>query len=131
MPQAVDQDSGLYGTQGVRYTSVTGPISGALVLNPLTGVISLGPGKEGVFDRERVEAHYLTVEARDEQGRGSRNTVELVVRVQDVNDNPPRFFREHYESFLMENMDAFQTPLVIQAEDRDENGKGWGEVARK
>ena len=30
--------------------------------------------------RERSDSHYLTVEARDERGRGNRNTVELVIR---------------------------------------------------
>ena len=32
--------------------------------------------------RERADSHYLTVEARDERGRGNRNTVELVIRSQ-------------------------------------------------
>jgi hypothetical protein len=120
--QAVDRDSGLFGTEGIRYTSVTGPASQALVLHPLTGIITVGEGAQ--LDRERQAAHYFTVEARDERGRGSRNTVELVVRLSDVNDNAPRFWREQYESFLTENTDAFQTPLIIQAEDRDENGTG-------
>ena len=31
--------------------------------------------------RERADSHYLTVEARDERGRGNRNTVELVIRL--------------------------------------------------
>ena len=44
-------------------------------------------------------------------------------RVEDVNDNAPRFWRDQYESFLPENSNAFETPLVIQAEDRDENGQ--------
>ena len=42
--------------------------------------------------------------------------------MKDVNDNAPRFWRDQYESFLPENSNAFETPLVIQAEDRDENG---------
>ena len=40
-----------------------------------------------------------------------------------MNDNAPRFWRDQYESFLPENSNAFETPLVIQAEDRDENGQ--------
>ena len=47
-----------------------------------------------------------------------------------MNDETPRFWREQYESFLEENTDTFQTPLVIQAEDRDENGQlGAGKLA--
>ena len=162
-------------------------MSKVLVLNPNTGMITMGEG-EALLDRladnlillmmmrcivlitlvtlvtlvvhlsfltivifrERADSHYLTVEARDERGRGNRNTVELVIRsvtvtitlikiiititiviatiikctnrVKDVNDNAPRFWRDQYESFLPENSNAFETPLVIQAEDRDENG---------
>ena len=51
---------------------------------------------------------------------------ELIIhnfRVEDVNDNAPRFWRDQYESFLPENSNSFETPLVIQAEDRDENGQ--------
>ena len=55
-------------------------MSKALVLNPLTGTITMGSGPGATFDRERADSHYLTVEARDERGRGSRNTVELVIR---------------------------------------------------
>lgn len=120
--QALDRDSGLFGTEGIQYTSVTGPVSKALVLNPLTGLITMGAG-DSVFDRERADSHYLTVEARDERGRGNRNTVELIITVEDVNDNAPTFWRDQYESFLLENTDSFQSPLVIQAEDRDENGE--------
>jgi hypothetical protein len=121
--QAKDRDSGLFGSEGIRYTSVTGPVSKVLLLNPNTGLITMGEG-ETLLDRERADSHYLTVEARDERGRGNRNTVELAVRVEDVNDNAPRFWRDQYESFLQENSNAFETPLVIQAEDSDENGTG-------
>ena len=83
-------------------------MSKVLVLNPNTGMITMGEG-EALLDRlmmvmscivlitlvsvlvllslmttvifrERADSHYLTVEARDERGRGNRNTVELVIR---------------------------------------------------
>lgn len=54
---------------------------------------------------------------------GSRLTGFTIARVEDVNDNAPRFWRDQYESFLPENSNAFESPLVIQAEDRDENGR--------
>ena len=41
--------------------------------------------------RERADSHYLTVEARDERGRGNRNTVELVIRLNHL--------RHHFEHF--------------------------------
>ena len=45
--------------------------------------------------RERADSHYLTVEARDERGRGNRNTVELVIRSSSychVKTKTPTFF---------------------------------------
>ena len=47
--------------------------------------------------RERADSHYLTVEARDERGRGNRNTVELVIRSSSychVKTKTPTFFLE-------------------------------------
>ena len=83
---------------------VPNKVSKVLVLNPNTGLITMGEG-ETLLDRlvtmvtmrkmvktttlmlmmtlmlrERADSHYLTVEARDERGRGNRNTVELVIR---------------------------------------------------
>ena len=54
------------------------------------------------FDREKLNFHYLTVEARDDDGRGNRNTVELLIYVTDVNDNPPIFEAKQYEAYLPE-----------------------------
>jgi len=52
-----------------------------------------------------------------------RNTVQLVVNVADVNDNPPVFLHSHYEARLMEGSSEFESPLVIEARDADLNGK--------
>ncbi|XP_067000515.2 cadherin-23 [Anabrus simplex] len=119
--QALDEDSGKFGTQGIRYTNVGGSMSDLLSLDPVTGVITIkstGPG----LDRELVTRHYLTVEARDDLGRGNRNTVQLVVNIEDVNDNPPVFLRHKYDARLLENQLDFETPLLIEAHDDDLNG---------
>jgi hypothetical protein len=64
--------------------------------------VTLDPAaKQSPFDREKSSLHYLTVEARDDLGRGNRNTVEIVVHVIDVNDNPPRW------TFLKDRMDTY------------------------
>ncbi len=73
------------------------------------------------FDREQSDLHYLTVEARDDLGLGNRNSVELILRVTDVNDNKPRFLRDAYEAFLPENSLEFPSgPLVVTANDADQ-----------
>ena len=77
-----------------------------LSLDPTTGVIRTisdrSEGPKSFFDRERLNFHYLTVEARDDNGRGNRNTVELSIYVTDVNDNPPVFEAKEYEAYLPE-----------------------------
>ena len=86
-----------------------------------------GGGADGAddfmpFDREKNDFHYLTVEARDEVGKGNRNTVELLIHLKDVNDNAPKFEQDSYETFLPENNDQFPSPFLVRADDKDENG---------
>lgn len=66
------------------------------------------------MDRETTAQHFVTVEARDSNGLGNRNTVQLVISVDDVNDNVPRFLQQKYEARLNENEDSFLTPLIVQ-----------------
>lgn len=80
------------------------------------------------FDRELVARHYLTVEARDELGKGNRNTAQLIVVVNDVNDNAPVFRQSRYEAVLLENEECFEQVLAVEAFDGDLNGTRNSEV---
>ena len=105
--QADDIDSGKLGTAGIRYTALRGQLANVLLLDPITGVITTtSDDSENVpqtfFDREKSNFHYLTVEARDDDGVGNRNTVELLIYVTDINDNPPVFELNQYETYLPE-----------------------------
>ncbi|KAL7302845.1 hypothetical protein TKK_0004077 [Trichogramma kaykai] len=125
--QALDYDSGNYGTKGIRYTNLGGSLASALDLDYLTGVISVRqPG--AAFDRELIARHYLTVEARDDLGRGNRNTVQLIVNINDINDNRPTFLQSKYEAVLVENEENFESPLIVEAFDIDLNGSRNSEV---
>uniref|UniRef100_A0A1B0CCE9 Putative cadherin egf lag seven-pass g-type receptor n=1 Tax=Lutzomyia longipalpis TaxID=7200 RepID=A0A1B0CCE9_LUTLO len=125
---AFDLDSGNYGTRGIRYTNMGGGIAHLLHLNAISGVITVkSPGGHS-FDRELVSRHYLTVEARDNLGQGNRNTVQLIVNIDDVNDNSPVFVQSKYEVRLMENKVSFETPLVVEAKDNDLNGTKNSEI---
>ncbi|XP_043267778.1 cadherin-23 [Venturia canescens] len=126
--QALDEDSGNYGTRGIRYTNLGGSIAHALHLNSTTGKITVK--QTGLaFDRELVSRHYLTVEARDDLGKGNRNTAQLIVNIKDVNDNPPVFLQNKYEAVLLENKDEFESPpLLVEAFDIDLNGTKNSEI---
>ena len=67
--RAHDKDSGIFGSAGIRYTGLTGPIRDHLDLDPISGIVSLAKSGTGVFDREKSDFHYLTVEARDDLGK--------------------------------------------------------------
>lgn len=92
-----------------------------MTLHPISGVITVKQAGSA-FDRELVSRHYLTVEAIDDLGKGNRNTVPLIVNVNDINDNAPMFLQNKYEAVLMENKDQFEAPLVAEAFDIDLNG---------
>lgn len=82
-------------------------------LDPITGVLSIKDADHGM-DRETTAQYFITVEARDSNGLGNRNTVQVVITVDDVNDNVPRFLQQKYEARLNENEESFLTPLIVQ-----------------
>ena len=114
---ARDPDSGVFGSEGLRFVGLQGSISRHLQLDNKTGVVSLAAGGF-TFDREERESHHLTVEVRDGLGEGNTNTVELLLHLLDINDNAPVFSAERYESFLLENSHQFKVPLVVGATDQ-------------
>uniref|UniRef100_A0A8D8D154 Cadherin-23 n=2 Tax=Culex pipiens TaxID=7175 RepID=A0A8D8D154_CULPI len=126
--QAVDIDSGRFGTEGIRYTHISGSMADLLSLHPVTGAITLKIQGDEALDRELIQKHYLTVEARDDFGKGNLKTVQVIVFILDSNDNFPVFLQNSYEARLMENKMSFETPLIIHAKDADQNGTRNSEV---
>ncbi|KAM8704917.1 hypothetical protein ACLKA7_009385 [Drosophila subpalustris] len=120
--EAIDVDSGDFGTMGIRYTNLRGGIAHLLNLNPITGIVTIKTAGSAAFDREIISRHYLTVEAIDNVGQGNRNTAQIIVDIQDVNDNAPTFLQRQYEAKLLENKAEFETPLQVEARDLDLNG---------
>ncbi|XP_015840656.1 cadherin-23 isoform X2 [Tribolium castaneum] len=126
--QALDDDSGVFGTMGIRYTHLSGSIQHMLNLHPTTGIISVKTAGGPNWDREQISRHYLTVEARDDLGQGNRITVQLIINIEDVNDNPPIFTQNRYEARLLENKLDFENPLKVEARDADLNGTKNNEI---
>ncbi|XP_036234309.2 cadherin-23 isoform X2 [Bactrocera oleae] len=120
--EATDIDSGDFGTMGIRFLNLRGGIAHLLHLDPITGVITIKQPGDSAFDREIISIHYLTVEAIDNIGIGNRNTAQIIINIEDVNDNAPIFVQRHYEAKLMENKADFETPLILEARDIDLNG---------
>lgn len=70
--RATDEDSGEFGTGGIRYSLLPGSIADALAIDPLTGAVSIGRAGSSVLDREKVSQLIVMVEARDSLGSGNR-----------------------------------------------------------
>ncbi|XP_028045888.2 cadherin-86C [Monomorium pharaonis] len=112
---ATDKDTGLFGS--IRYTGITGQGSDAFAIDPDTGLITVAIGSS--LDREMAAQLQLTVNARDENGKGNTGTVPLIVNLLDVNDNAPIFEKDVYEFTLNSDLTNFSTPAIIKATDAD------------
>lgn len=99
-----------------------------LVLDPITGIVTVKSSTNNAFDRELISRHYFTIEARDNLGEGNRNTVQVIVNIDDINDNPPQFLQNQYEAKLLENKVNFENPLRVEARDIDLNGTKNSEI---
>ncbi|XP_026688609.1 cadherin-87A-like, partial [Diaphorina citri] len=118
--QAFDEDTGTFGTEGIRYTGLGGSVADMLKLDPISGILTVNSDMP-LFDREQAARHFVTAEARDELGYGNRNTVQIIINILDKNDNAPAFLQNKYETRLLENKMDFETPLVVEATDMDQN----------
>ncbi|XP_060525001.1 cadherin-23 isoform X2 [Cylas formicarius] len=126
--QALDEDSDNFGTLGVRYTNIAGTIAYMLDINPISGIVTVKIEGGPNWDREQISRHFLTVEARDDLGHGNRNSVPLIINLEDVNDNPPVFTQNRYEARVLEGKFNFENPLNVEARDADLNGTKNAEI---
>ncbi|XP_058798791.1 cadherin-86C [Phymastichus coffea] len=112
---ATDKDSGVFGR--VQYTKIIGSVSEGLQMNPDTGFITVSIGS--FLDREQAAKLELTIEAKDEDGRGLRGVTNLIVNIIDINDNAPIFETAIYEFILNNELTNFTMSAFIKATDSD------------
>ena len=132
--EASDPDSGSYGE--IIYT-IKGFGSEKFTVRPETGEVMVAacgsdneiiPGDSGrsCLDYEERKTFSLTYTATD--GGGQTTTTNLLIRLQDVNDNHPRFDRDEYRRVVRESDASFDPPLYIRATDSDGPLQGGGKV---
>ncbi|XP_047513751.1 cadherin-86C isoform X2 [Pieris napi] len=114
--QADDVDTGDFGK--IQYTAILGYQNTSLNLDPISGWITVATNNHG-FDREAMPDLHFLVEARDNDGVGLRVTVPLIIKLLDVNDNPPEFERTLYEFVLSPNLSNFTSSAFVKAVDKD------------
>lgn len=113
---ADDVDTGAFGK--IQFTAILGYLNTSLNLDPITGIITVATNNHG-FDREAMPDLHFLVEARDNEGVGLRVTVPLIIKLLDVNDNPPEFERAVYEFVLSPSLNNFTSAAFVKAVDKD------------
>lgn len=117
---ATDPDLGLNGR--VKYLLSDKDIEdGSFVVDPTSGTIRTNK----VLDRESVPVYHLQAVAVDKGSPPMSSTVEVQVKLEDVNDNPPSFPSDKIILYVAENSPVGSVVGEIHAHDPDE-----GENAR-
>ncbi|MBZ3882355.1 Protocadherin Fat 3 [Sciurus carolinensis] len=107
---AKDADIGSNGD--IRY-SLYGSGSNEFFLDPESGELKTS----SLLDRERVPAYNLIARATDGGGRFCQSNIHLIL--EDVNDNPPLFSSDHYNTCVYENTATKALLTRVQAVDPD------------
>ncbi|XP_061196147.1 protocadherin Fat 4-like [Saccostrea echinata] len=109
---ATDRDQG----ENAQLTySLIGDTDGRFVLNETTGTL----GVNGSLDREMDTYRYLQIMAVDNGYYRLSSTVNVTVRVCDVNDHAPKFESSQLTRNISENLSGVQTIAMVRAEDPD------------
>lgn len=107
---ATDKDTGDFGS--IQYTRIIGQGSEAFTMDSDRGLITVAMGSS--LDREIASRLELSVEARDENGKGNRGVVPLIINLIDVNDNVPIFEKSIYMFFLNSDLTNFTSSATIK-----------------
>ena len=100
----------------VRYEIISSSAPFAVNFNEQTGEGTVT--NEIMFNYETMETNYeLQIRAIDSEGLESVTPVTVVINIIDVNEFPPEFDRELYNSTLVEGSSVFE--LTVRATDND------------
>lgn len=112
---ATDADIGLNGR--VRYLlSDKDKDDGSFVVDPTSGIIRTNKG----LDRETVAVYHLSAIGIDKGTPAMSSSVEVQIRLEDVNDNPPTFSSDKIVMYVPENSPVGSVVGEIHAHDPDE-----------
>ncbi|XP_062976958.1 protocadherin Fat 2 isoform X2 [Elgaria multicarinata webbii] len=114
-----DDKDGVMNNQ-ITYSIVVGNPLGHFIIDPKAGQIHIAKH----LDREEISSYSLKVRAMDNGQVALFSDATVLIRVSDVNDNPPRFFQLNYSVAVQENSPVGTSVLELIMSDRDspENG---------
>ncbi|XP_008408015.1 cadherin EGF LAG seven-pass G-type receptor 2 isoform X5 [Poecilia reticulata] len=113
---ATDEDTG----ENARITYVMDDSIPQFDIDPDTGAVTT----QMELDYEDQVSYTLAITARDNGIPQKSDTTYLEILVNDVNDNSPRFLRDHYVGSVMEDVPVFTSMVQVSAIDRDSGLNG-------
>ncbi|XP_067454081.1 cadherin-2-like [Thunnus thynnus] len=131
---AVDKDDPKTANGMLRYKILSqnpqSPSSNMFTINNKTGdIITVAAG----LDREKVTQYTLIIQATDMEGNptyGLSNTATTVIRITDVNDNPPEFTTDTFFGEVHENrVNVIVANLTVTDKDQPHT-PAWSAVYR-
>lgn len=72
------------------------------------------------LDREKVSLYEVTLTAKDMGSPSLSSQVTITINISDVNDNPPLFLNQDFNTFILENNELGHLLYTLSAFDRDE-----------
>uniref|UniRef100_A0A673KNB9 Protocadherin Fat 4-like n=1 Tax=Sinocyclocheilus rhinocerous TaxID=307959 RepID=A0A673KNB9_9TELE len=121
---ATDADIGSNGVDHTTYRIVSGNEQRKFRLD-----ITVNPSGEGAFlhlvstgglDRELTPFYQLLIQVEDKGEPKKFGFLQVNVTIQDINDNPPAFDQDHYQTSVFEDTAIGSSVLQITATDLDE-----------
>ncbi|KAF1391651.1 hypothetical protein PFLUV_G00044300 [Perca fluviatilis] len=113
---ATDEDTG----ENARITYFMDDSIPQFDIDPDTGAVTT----QMELDYEDQVSYTLAITARDNGIPQKSDTTYLEILVNDVNDNSPRFLRDHYVGTVMEDVPVFTSVVQVSATDRDSGLNG-------
>uniref|UniRef100_A0A8C5N4G4 Protocadherin Fat 4 n=1 Tax=Gouania willdenowi TaxID=441366 RepID=A0A8C5N4G4_GOUWI len=123
---ATDSDIGSNGVDHTTYRIIRGNEQRRFRLD-----ITVNPSGEGAFlhlvstgglDREVTSFYQLLIEVGDKGEPKKFGHLQVNVTIQDINDNPPVFEQDQYQTSVYEDAAVGSSVLHITASDQDEGG---------
>ncbi|KAF7994935.1 hypothetical protein HCN44_004407 [Aphidius gifuensis] len=111
--RATDADSG--SNAAIRYAIIGGNTQNTFSIDSLSGDVTLVKP----LDYETTDSYRIVVRAQDGGSPARSNTTQLIVHVQDINDNSPRFFTSLLQETVSEGVPIGHSVVRVQAYDGD------------
>ncbi|XP_001377899.1 protocadherin gamma-A12 [Monodelphis domestica] len=115
---ATDSDEGINGEVTYSFRNIDDKASEIFQLNSRTGKLILGEP----LDYEESKIYEMEIQGED--GGGLLTSAKVLVRVLDVNDNPPEVMVTSFSSSIPENSPPGTVIALLKVHDRDSGNNG-------